>query len=98
MKVLIVDDEPIARQILRELLEDMPGITLAGEAASGLEAVEQIPRLAPDIVLLDLQMPGLDGFSVARTLRGARLPLVIYVTAFESHALLFSKPAPWTIC
>ena len=87
MKILIVDDEPIARQILRELLEDMPGITLAGEAASGLEAVEQIPRLAPDVVLLDLQMPGLDGFSVARTLRGARLPLVIYVTAFESHAL-----------
>lgn len=87
MNVLIVDDEPIARQILRELLEDHPGITLAGEASTGLEAVEQIARLHPDVVLLDLQMPGLDGFSVARTLRGDSLPIVIFVTAFETHAL-----------
>lgn len=87
MNVLIVDDEPIARQILRELLEEHPGITLAGEASTGLEAVEQIARLHPDVVLLDLQMPGLDGFSVARTLRGDSLPIVIFVTAFETHAL-----------
>lgn len=87
MKVLIVDDEPIARQILRELLEDCPEVILAGEAATGLEAVEQISRLRPDVVLLDLQMPGLDGFSVARSLRGESLPIVIFVTAFETHAL-----------
>ncbi|MGJ5814153.1 LytR/AlgR family response regulator transcription factor [Paludibaculum fermentans] len=87
MNVLIVDDEPIARQVLRELLEEHPGATLAGEASTGLEAVEQIARLHPDIVLLDLQMPGLDGFSVARTLRGDSLPIVIFVTAFETHAL-----------
>ncbi|MBN9656986.1 MAG: response regulator transcription factor [Acidobacteria bacterium] len=87
MNVLIVDDEPIARQILRELLEEHPGISLAGEASTGLEAVEQIARLHPDVVLLDLQMPGLDGFSVARTLRGDSLPIVIFVTAFETHAL-----------
>lgn len=87
MNVLIVDDEPIARQILRELLEEHPGVTLAGEASTGLEAVEQIARLHPDVVLLDLQMPGLDGFSVARTLRGDSLPIVIFVTAFETHAL-----------
>ncbi|QOY85795.1 LytR/AlgR family response regulator transcription factor [Paludibaculum fermentans] len=87
MNVLIVDDEPIARQILRELLEEHPGVNLAGEASTGLEAVEQIARLHPDVVLLDLQMPGLDGFSVARTLRGDSLPIVIFVTAFETHAL-----------
>ncbi len=87
MKILIVDDEPIARQILREHLEDLPGIALSGEASNGLEAVEQISRLNPDLVFLDLQMPGLDGFSVARSLRGEQLPLVIYVTAFETHAL-----------
>jgi DNA-binding LytR/AlgR family response regulator len=87
MNVLIVDDEPIARQILRELLEEHPGITLSGEASTGLEAVEQIARLHPDVVLLDLQMPGLDGFSVARTLRGDSLPIIIFVTAFETHAL-----------
>ncbi len=87
MNVLIVDDEPIARQVLRELLEEHPGVNLAGEASTGLEAVEQIARLRPDVVLLDLQMPGLDGFSVARTLRGDSLPIVIFVTAFETHAL-----------
>lgn len=87
MKVLIVDDEPIARQILREYLEDLPGVILAGEASNGLEAVEQINRLNPDLIFLDLQMPGLDGFSVARSLRRDQLPLVIFVTAFESHAL-----------
>lgn len=87
MNVLIVDDEPIARQVLRELLEEHPGVNLAGEASTGLEAVEQIAHLHPDVVLLDLQMPGLDGFSVARTLRGDSLPIVIFVTAFETHAL-----------
>jgi len=87
MKVLIVDDEPIALQILREYLEDLPGVVLAGEASNGLQAVEQISRLNPELIFLDLQMPGLDGFSVARSLRGEQLPLVIFVTAFESHAL-----------
>jgi DNA-binding LytR/AlgR family response regulator len=87
LQVLIADDEPIARQVLRELLEECPGAALAGEAASGTDAVKQIERLKPDVVLLDLQMPGLDGFAVARSLRGARLPLIIYVTAYEKHAL-----------
>ncbi|HEY3444018.1 MAG TPA: response regulator [Paludibaculum sp.] len=87
MKVLIVDDEPIARQILREYLEELPGMALAGEASNGLEAVEQINRLNPDLLFLDLQMPGLDGLSVARSLRAQVLPLIIFVTAFETHAL-----------
>lgn len=87
LQVLIADDEPIARQVLRELLDECPGATLVGEAASGTEAVAQIERLQPDLVLLDLQMPGLDGFAVARSLRGARLPLIVYVTAYEKHAL-----------
>lgn len=87
LQVLIADDEPLARKVLRELLEECPGATLAGEAASGTDAVRQVERLKPDAVLLDLQMPGLDGFAVARSLRGARLPLIIYVTAYEQHAL-----------
>ena len=86
IRVLIVDDEPVARQVLRELLEDLR-VTIAGEAATGLDAVEQVARLKPDVALLDLQMPGLDGFGVARALRGDRLPLLIFVTAFEKHAL-----------
>ncbi|MBM3724680.1 MAG: response regulator transcription factor [Acidobacteria bacterium] len=87
MNVLIADDEPIARQILRELLDDIPGVTLAGEAASGAEALARIAALDPDIVLLDMQMPELDGLEVARRLRGTRRPAVIYVTAFDQHAL-----------
>jgi two-component system, LytTR family, response regulator len=87
MRVLIVDDEPVARLVLREQLEEFSDLTLAGEASSGLEAVEQIARLNPELVLLDLQMPGLDGFGVARSLRGQKLPLVVFVTAFEQHAL-----------
>ncbi len=87
MKALIVDDEPIARQVLREQLEEFPEVEVLGEAATGAEAVEQILWLQPDVVFLDLQMPELDGFAVARSLRGRRLPLVIYVTAFDKHAL-----------
>lgn len=86
MRVLIADDEPVARQVLRELLEELH-VTVAGEAATGLEAVEQIAQLKPDVALLDLQMPGLDGFGVARALRGESLPLLVFVTAFEKHAL-----------
>ena len=87
MRVLIVDDESIARQVLREYLEDMAGIEIVGEAATGVEAVEMVVREKPDVVLLDLQMPELDGFAVARNLVGRRSPVIIYVTAFQEHAL-----------
>jgi DNA-binding LytR/AlgR family response regulator len=87
MKTLIADDEPIARQMLRELLEDQPEIEVVGEAATGTATLEQIRRLQPELVLLDLQMPELDGFGVVRALRGDRLPLVVYVTAYSEHAL-----------
>jgi DNA-binding LytR/AlgR family response regulator len=87
MRVLIADDEPVARMILRELLEDCPGVVIAGEASTGLDAIECIGKLRPDVAFLDLQMPGMDGFSVARSLRGSRLPLVVFVTAYDSHAL-----------
>lgn len=87
MKVLIVDDEAIARQVLREHLEEIPGIEIAGEAATGLEAVERVARTKPDVLLLDLQMPEMDGFAVARNLSGHSVPVIIYVTAFQQHAL-----------
>lgn len=87
MKVLIADDEPIARQVLRELLEECPGVDIAGEAASGAETLRQVERLDPDVVLLDIHMPHSDGLAVARRLRPLPLPLVIYVTAYEQHAL-----------
>lgn len=87
MKVLIADDEPLARQVLRELLEECQGVTVIGEAASGPEVLRQVERLAPDVVLLDIQMPQTDGLAVARRLHPHPLPLVIYVTAFEQHAV-----------
>jgi len=87
MRIVIADDEPIARQVLRELLEEIGGVTVEGEAASGGEAIELAARLRPDVLLLDLQMPGLDGFGAARALQGGRGPAIIFVTAFEAHAL-----------
>jgi len=87
VKVLIADDEPIARQILREHVEAISGLELAGEASTGGEALARIFDLKPDIVLLDLQMPELDGLAVVRAMRGQRTPLIIFVTAYERHAL-----------
>jgi DNA-binding LytR/AlgR family response regulator len=86
MRVLIADDEPIAREILREHVEAIPSLEIAGEASTGTETLARIIDLKPDIVLLDLQMPEMDGLTVVRSLRGAR-PLIIFVTAFEKHAL-----------
>jgi DNA-binding LytR/AlgR family response regulator len=87
MRVLIVDDEAIARQILREHLEEIPRVEIAGEAATGIEATELAAALRPDVLLLDLQMPEMGGFAVARSLNGAASPVIIYVTAFQEHAL-----------
>jgi DNA-binding LytR/AlgR family response regulator len=86
MRVLIADDEPVARQILREHLGEISAVEIVGEAASGAEAAQRILDLDPDLVLLDQQMPEMDGLSVVRHLR-KRMPLVIFVTAFEQHAL-----------
>jgi two-component system, LytTR family, response regulator len=84
---LIVDDEPIARQVLREGLEAMPGVTVVGEAANGREALRQIGEVRPDLVFLDLQMPVMGGFEVVRELGGGHLPVVVIVTAFDEHAI-----------
>lgn len=86
MRVLIADDEPIARAILREHVEAMPSLEIAGEASTGAEALARILELKPDVVLLDLQMPELDGLAVVRSLRQERKPLIIFVTAYERHA------------
>jgi two-component system, LytTR family, response regulator len=87
MRTLIVDDEPIARQVLREGLEGLPGVTIVGEAANGRDALRQIGEFRPDLVFLDLQMPVMGGFEVVRELGGGRLPVVVIVTAFDEHAI-----------
>jgi DNA-binding LytR/AlgR family response regulator len=87
MTVLIADDEPVARQVLREHVEAIPSLEVAGEASTGKETLQRILDLEPDVVLLDQQMPELDGLAVVRSLRGAHTPLIIFVTAYERHAL-----------
>jgi DNA-binding LytR/AlgR family response regulator len=84
---LIVDDEPVARKLLREELESLGGVEVVGEAANGREALHQIGALRPELVFLDLQMPVMSGFEVVRGLGGASLPVVVIVTAFDQHAI-----------
>src|ERR1035438_1741244 len=87
IRTLIVDDEPIARQILRDELCGFRDIAVVGEAENGEEAIEKIAQLAPDLVLLDLEMPGLGGFDVIHRLPEGALPIVILVTAYDQHAI-----------
>jgi DNA-binding LytR/AlgR family response regulator len=84
---MIVDDEPVARRVLREDLEVLPEIAIVGEAGNGREALQKIVKLKPDLVFLDLQMPLMSGFEVIRSLEGGSLPVVVIVTAFDEHAI-----------
>src|SRR5579872_6834303 len=87
MRALIVDDEPIARRVLREELELLPEVRLVGEAGDGKEALQQIAKLRPDVVFLDLQMPVMSGFEVIRNLNEPPFPVIVIVTAFDQHAI-----------
>ncbi len=88
IRALIVDDEPIAREVLRDELQLLPDIEIVGEADTGLSALEQIASRVPDVVLLDLQMPGLGGFEVIQRLQGGpHLPAIIVVTAYDQYAI-----------
>ena len=86
VRVLIVDDESLARQRVRRLVQSEADVEVVGEAGSGHEAVALIRELRPDLVCLDVQMPGLDGFGVVRELDGGHVPMVLFVTAYDEHA------------
>ena len=88
LRTLVVDDEPVARRVLREELESIGDVEIVGEADNGLSALEQIAARRPDLVLLDLQMPGMGGLDVVRKIRGGeRLPAIVIVTAYDKYAL-----------
>jgi two-component system LytT family response regulator len=87
LRVVIADDERPARLFLAEILRNFEGVDLVGEAANGAECVELIEQLAPDLALLDLQMPEVDGLGVIRLLRKEKLPLVAFVTAYDEYAV-----------
>ncbi len=88
LRVLVVDDEQLAREELCYLLGQVGGVEVVGQAGNGIEALSAIERVAPELVFLDVQMPGLTGFQVARQLvERAASPLVVFVTAFDQHAI-----------
>lgn len=87
MRVLIVDDEPLARQRLRHLLAEIPWATVIGECGDGTDAVRAIVELAPDVVLLDVQMREMGGFALVDAVAADHMPAVIFVTAHEQFAL-----------
>ena len=86
VRVLIVDDEALARQRVRRLLQNEPDVEIVGDAETGRDAVRMIHELQPDLVCLDVQMPELDGFGVLRELEGGRVPMVLFITAYDEHA------------
>ena len=87
MRVLIVDDEPLARRRLVQLLAARPDVEIAGQAESGREALKLVELLRPDVLLLDIEMPAVDGFAVLKALPRDAAPAIIFVTAFQDHAV-----------
>jgi two-component system LytT family response regulator len=87
IRTLIVDDEPLARQRVRALLEGEPDVEVVGECGDGRRAAAAIAELKPDLVFLDVQMPHLDGFGVLDAVRADHLPAVVFVTAYDRYAL-----------
>jgi two-component system response regulator LytT len=89
LRVVIVDDEPLARQELQYLLEAAGGVDVVGVGSNGIEAVELIKAQRPDVVFLDVQMPGLDGFGVLKKLleKKTRMPQVVFATAYDRYAV-----------
>jgi two-component system LytT family response regulator len=87
IRALIVDDESLAREALLVMLGGDPEIEVIAECRNGREAVAAIREQSPDIVFLDIQMPGMDGFQVVEEVGGARMPVTIFVTAYDKHAL-----------
>jgi two-component system, LytTR family, response regulator len=87
MRVLLVDDEPLAHVALRALLDRHPDIEVVGEALTGRDAIAGMREMAPDVVFLDIKMPGVTGFDLLRAAKVDRLPLVVMATAYEAYAL-----------
>src|SRR6185436_20967341 len=88
LKAVVVDDEQLAREELIYMLEQMPNLEVIAQAGNGLEAIGVVERVSPDVLFLDVQMPGLNGFEVAhRLIQNGGTPNIIFVTAFDKHAI-----------
>jgi two-component system LytT family response regulator len=87
IRAVIVDDEPLGRTLIREMLRGDPEIEVVGECSNGSEAIKSIGDLHPALVFLDVQMPEIDGFAVLAALDAARLPMIVFVTAYDQYAV-----------
>lgn len=88
MQILVVDDEPLARDRLKRMIDELPNAEVIGEAENGKRALEQVEALDPELVLLDIRMPGMDGLECARALSDIdEPPAIVFCTAYEEHAL-----------
>lgn len=87
LQALIVDDESLARKGLKIRLEELGGVDIVGECSNGREAINSVAELEPDVVFLDIQMPGMSGFDVIAKLQQDDMPLIVFVTAFDEYAI-----------
>lgn len=87
LRTVIVDDEALARRLMRSILERIANIEVIAECKNGREAIDRIPELMPDLVFLDIQMPGLSGFDVVRRLQADIMPMIVFATAHEEFAI-----------
>lgn len=87
IRTIIVDDEPLALRLLRSKLENSPSIEIVGECKNGREAITAVADLSPDLIFLDIQMPGISGLDVIKELQSDTMPVVVFATAYEEYAL-----------
>lgn len=87
LRTIIVDDEPLARRLLRAMLKETEGVELIAECRNGREAIEVARALGPDLMILDIQMPGVSGFDVVKELQSDIMPMVVFCTAFQRYAI-----------
>ena len=87
IRALVIDDEPLAREIIREMLQDDPAVEIVGESVNGRDAVAAVAAHTPDLLFLDVQMPRMSGFEVLESLPSGCMPLVIFVTSYDQYAV-----------
>lgn len=87
IRILLIDDEELARKVLRNYLGDLPDVEIAGEASNGFEGLKMIQELQPDLLLLDVQMPKLNGFEMLELIEPEARPMVVFCTAYDEYAL-----------